>query len=220
MKKRYLIIPLCISVGIVLVADIPLVVLGIRTNNLYKDYSYLKDDENYSSKVEVNGVNLVTQHISCGYASIEMLSDYYGNKVTEDDLSAKNNGNITTSSTGGFLNEINASITNKNYVLKSYLTNDELLKEIHDSLSNSNPVPIEWAAKYDNQWTFHFSVVTGLDIKNDCVTIYNPYGYIENISVSSFVDRTTFTAYDRMPFYYGYRFTFGVFDINAIFVVK
>ena len=42
MKKRYLIIPLCISVGIVLVADIPLVVLGIRTNNLYKDYSYLK----------------------------------------------------------------------------------------------------------------------------------------------------------------------------------
>ena len=33
-------------------------------------------------------------------------------------------------------------------------------------LKNSNPVAIEWAAKYENEWTLHFSVVSGLDLGN------------------------------------------------------
>ncbi|MBR5990583.1 MAG: hypothetical protein IK034_01945, partial [Bacilli bacterium] len=45
----------------------------------------------------------------------------------------------------------------------------------------NNPVAIEWAAKYEDEWTLHFSVVSGLDLSNDKVTIYNPYGYIENL---------------------------------------
>ena len=86
------------------------------------------------------------------------------------------NKSISTSSSNGFLKEINASIPNKEFVMHSYLKNDELLKEIYNSLKNGNPVVIEWAAKYEEEWTLHFSVVSGLDIKNDKVTIYNPYG--------------------------------------------
>ena len=73
------------------------------------NYEYLKDDVTYSQKVEVTGLKLVTQHVSCGYASIEMISEYYGNVVTEDDLDEKNNGAVSTSSTSGFLKEINQS---------------------------------------------------------------------------------------------------------------
>ena len=127
MKKKPKIIVICITSFLfllVLALVIPFSIMGIKTSKMNKDYTYLKSDTTYAQKVEVAGLNLVTQHISCGYATIEMLSEYYGNKVSEDDLDAKNKGAVSTSSTDGFLKEINASITNKEFVKKTYLTND------------------------------------------------------------------------------------------------
>ena len=223
MKKKPKLIVIIISSIVFLLAlvvVIPFTILGIRTNNLNKDYGYLKTDTTYSQKVEVTGLKLVTQHISCGYASIEMISEYYGKKVSEDDLDKKNNGAVSTASTDGFLKEINASIENKEFVKKTYLPNDSFLKEIHDSLSKNNPVAIEWAAKYENEWTLHFSVVSALDLGNDKVTIYNPYGYIENVTTEEFIDRTTFKAYKNIPLFLNFGFAFGAFDKNALFIVK
>ena len=199
---------------------IPFAVLGIKTNNIKTDYSYLKEDSIYATKVEVTGVELVTQHISCGYATIEMLSSFYGKRVTEDELSNKNNGSVSTSSSSGFRKEINESISSKSFVEESYLKNDILLKSIHDSLSLNNPVAIEWAAKYENEWTLHFSVVGGLDLKNDNVTIYNPYGYIENITLDEFINRTSFQAYENMPLFLNFGFAFGAFHKNTVFYAK
>lgn len=119
MKKKTKIIIIAVSSGVVLTLGlavaIPFTVLGVKTTNLKADYSYLREDVAYKEKVEVTGLELVTQHISCGYASIEMISTYYGNPVTEDDLDARN-GTISTSSTNGFLNEINKSIPAKTFV--------------------------------------------------------------------------------------------------------
>ena len=203
-----------------LVVSIPFLVMQIRTNNLKSDYAYLKEDQTYSLKVEVNDVELVKQHVSCGYATIEMMSSYYGNKVTEDELQTKNNGGISTSSSNGFLSEINSSISTKEFVKHSYLKNDALLKEIHDSLSNNNPVAIEWAAEYEGEWTLHFSLVSGIDVVNDNVTVYNPYGYIESLKVDDFLNRTTFKAYKRMPLFLNFGFAFGAFEKNTIFFAK
>ena len=205
---------------IALAIVVPFGILGIRTSRLNKDYVYLKTDATYSKKVEVTGINLVTQHVSCGYASIEMISEYYGSKVTEDDLDAKNNGAVSTSSTSGFLKEINASIEGKDFIKKTYLTNDNYLKEIHDSLSKNNPVAIEWAAKYEDEWTLHFSVVTSMDLANDQIVIYNPYGYIETIQSEEFISRTTFKAYKNLPLFLNFGFAFGAFDKNALFYAK
>ena len=217
MKKKLIIIIATSIVGVVaLSVAIPFVILGIRTSSLKANYSYLKGDATYKEKVEVVGLELVKQHVSCGYASIEMISSYYGNKVTEDDLDSRN-GAISTSSTNGFLKEINKSIPSKTFVKYTYLKHDALLKEIHDSLKSNNPVAIEWAAKYENEWTLHFSVVSGLDLANDNVTIYNPYGYIENVNVDEFINRTTFKAYKNMPLFLNFGFAFGAFDKNAIF---
>ena len=219
MKKKKLLIIILSSVllSLVLAVAIPFTILGIKTNNIKSDYNYLKEDSKYSTKVEVDGVKLVTQHISCGYASIEMLSTFYGKKVSEDDLEVKNNGRVSTSSSQGFLKEVNASIPNKTFIKQSYLKNDVFLKEIYESLSNNNPVAIEWAAKYENEWTLHFSVVTGLDLVGDIVTIYNPYGYIETIKVNEFISRTTFEAYKKMPIFLGFGFAFGAFEKNTLF---
>lgn len=218
-KKKKIIIAVSsiVVTALAIVVAVPFIVLGVKTSKIRTDYSHLRNDATYSSKVEVSGVELVTQHVSCGYASIEMLSTYYGNKVSEDDLDTKNGGRVTTSSSNGFLKEINSVIPDKTFIKHSYLKNDDLLRDIHNSLSTDNPVAIEWAAKYENEWTLHFSVITGLDLSNDNVTIYNPYGYIENIKVDEFISRSTFDAYERMPLFLSFGFAFGAFEKNTIF---
>ena len=149
-----------------------------------------------------------------------MLSTYYGNKVSEDDLDAKNKGSISTSSSAGFLKEVNESIPNHKFVKHSYLKNDAILKEIHDSLYNGHPVAIEWAAKYEDEWTLHFSVVTGIDIANDSVVVNNPYGYIENVTIDEFIGRTSFKSYQNLPLFLNFGFAFGAFEKNTIFFVE
>ncbi len=220
-KKAKIIIGIsCGLVGaLVLAVAIPFTILGVKTANLEKDYSYLKTDANYANKVEVEGLELVTQHVSCGYASIEMISSYYGKKVTEDELDARN-GAVSTASSSGFKNEISKCIPNKEFKMSSYLKHDALLKEIHNSLKAGNPVALEWAAKYENEWTLHFSVIQGLDLGNDNITVYNPYGYIENIHVDEFINRASFKAYDNIPLFLNFGFAFGAFDKNTIFYAK
>lgn len=222
MKKKSKIIIISVSsvvLALALAVVIPFTALDIKTNNMSAGYAYLKDDATYKEKVEVTGLELVTQHVSCGYASIEMLSKYYGNPVTEDDLDTRN-GAISTSSTDGFIKEINKSIPSKTFVKRTYLKYDQLLKETHTSIKNNNPVAIEWAAKYEGEWTLHFSIVSSLDLTNDNVTVYNPYGYIENITIKEFIDRTTFKAYKNMPLFLNFGFAFGAFHKNTIFFAK
>lgn len=219
-KRKVLIIISSVLVVLLIAISIPFIILGVRTSYINNKYAALKEDENYATKVEVDNVELVTQHVSCGYATIEMISEYYGNKVTEDELEAKNNGAISTSSSLGFLHEINDSIPEKNFIKKSYLRNTDFLSEIYNSLNKDNPVAIEWAAKYEGEWTLHFSVVTALDLKNNNVTVYNPYGYIEDITIEEFISRTSFKAYKNMPLFLDFGFAFGAFEKNTVFYAE
>lgn len=219
MRKRFIVLTIVATLFAagILTVTVPFIVLSVKTNSLQADYTYLRKDAKYSTKVGVEGVELVTQHISCGYATIEMMSSFYGAKVSEDDLSAKNNGNISTSSSGGFLSELSRSIPSKKFVDKKYLKNDELLKDVHDSLDKGNPVAVEWAAYYEKEWTLHLSLVSEIDIGGDQVTVYNPYGYIEYLTLSEFLGRTTFTSFEKIPPALGFGFAFGIFDKNAVF---
>ena len=216
-KKIILGISIGISAALVLAVLIPFMILGIRTASIKKSYAYLKDDPVYSEKKEVTGIELVKQEISCGYATIEMMSAFYGNKVSEKELSDKNKGAITTQTSDGFLNELKKTIPEQKFVKHSYLNNDVLLKEIVIALSDNRPVALEWAAKFENEWTLHFSLISAIDIKNDNVTIYNPYGYIENITISEFVGRASFEAYKNIPLFLNFGFAFGAFEKNTIF---
>ena len=221
MKNKIIILSTISIVVIILIGlSVPFLALSVKTNRIDNDYVYLKEIEEYSIKQEVEGVELVTQHISCGYATIEMLSSFYGDKVSEDDLDSKNKGKVSTSSSNGFLKEVNESIPNKKFKKLSYLKNDELLIEIYKSLSNNNPVAIEWAAKYKGEWTLHFSLITAIDIKNGFITIYNPYGYIENITTDDFIERSTFKAYQKMPLFLKFGFAFNAFEKNTLFIVE
>ncbi len=218
--KRVIVISVSALVGaVVLAIAIPFTVLAVKTANIKSDYAYLIEDAKYKTAVEVEGLEHVTQEISCGYATIEMMSAFYGERVSEETLSERNNGAITTSSSSGFLDEINKTIKDKEFKKSSYLKNDELLKEIHDSLSSNNPVAIEWAAKDKDEWTLHFSVISALDLEGDNITVYNPYGYIEHLPIDTFIKRSTFEAYEDMPLFLNFGFAFGAFEKNTIFHV-
>ena len=219
-KKKKIILGISVGVGaaLVLAVLIPFMILGIRTASIKNSYTYLKDDPVYSEKQEVTGVELVKQEISCGYATIEMMSSFYGNKVSEKELSDRNKGAITTQTSDGFLKELRKTIPEQKFVKHSYLNNDVLLKEICIALSDNRPVALEWAAKYENEWTLHFSLISSIDIKNDNVAVYNPYGYIENITIDEFISRTTFKGFENMPLGYHFGFAFGLFSKNTIIV--
>lgn len=104
--------------------------------------------------------------------------------------------------------------------MHKYLSNTELIDKVYDSLSKGIPVPFEWAALYEDEWTLHYSLIVGADIPNDKITIANPYGYYEELSVNEFLDRTSFEAYDNMPLYLKLGFAFGIFEKNTIFLVQ
>ena len=48
------------------------------------------------------------------------------------------------------------------------------------SLKNNIPVPFEWAAKKDDKWTLHYSLIYGIDVKNDLIYILNPLYHVLN----------------------------------------
>ena len=216
-KKIAIIISASIVATLALAVAVPFTVLGIRSSVIDNSYTYLLKDNKIVDK-RIEGVPLVKQDISCGYAIIEMLSSYYGKTVTEEELYDKNNEGISTATTSGFVKEINRTIEGANYTSKEYLKNDQLLLNINKSLVNDKPVAVEWAAKLDNEWTLHWSIVTGMD--QEKVYVNNPYGYIEEISYEEFISRTTFKAFENMHIGYHFGFAFGLFSKNTIIVSK
>ena len=73
---------------------------------------------------------------------------------------------------------------------------------------------------YGDEWTLHYSLVIGLDIPNDKVTVANPYGYIEEITLEDFLNRTSFEAYEDMPWFFKLGFAVGLFEKNTIFTIS
>ena len=78
---------------------------------------------------------------------------------------------------------------------------------------------VSFKYEYKDEWTLHFSVISALDLEGDNITVYNPYGYIENLPIDTFIERPTFEAYKDMPLFLNFGFAFGAFEKNTIFHV-
>ena len=216
--KKILIVTAAIIAVIVLIAAAALIRLNIRTSKLADDYSCVYDDPKYQEPVYVEGVDVITQDVSCGYAVIEMFSAWNGERITEEELYDEY-GRVATSTDSAFCDEMNLRFPEYTTQMYTYQTNTEMIDRIYDSLASGVPVPFEWAALYEDEWTLHYSLIIGLDIPADTVTVANPYGYIEQISLDEFIGRTTFEAYENMPLFLKLGFAFGLFDKNTVFIV-
>ena len=215
--KRVVIILAAVIGALACVAVISLVMLQVRTDALHDDYSGLMADTRYAAPVQAEGVKVITQDVSCGYAVIEMFSAWDGGDVTEESLYDEY-GRVVTSTGGSFCDEMNKQFPGYRTSMRKYLTDSQLLEAVHESLEAGVPVPFEWAAKHDDEWTLHYSLVTGMNLADDRVTVANPYGYFEELAVSDFLSRTSFEAYENMPLFLKLGFAFGVFEKNTVFI--
>ena len=78
MKNRKLKISLIVVAAligaVVLTAAVALAVLQRRTDAILDDYSAIYGEEEYRTPVSVEGVDVLKQDVSCGYAVIAMFS--------------------------------------------------------------------------------------------------------------------------------------------------
>ena len=213
-----------IIIGVILLILLNVCVGAILINNdktkkMLDDYSNIYTNDKYQEVVSVDNLNYIKQDVSCGYAVIEMFAKWRGNEeITEKYLYDKY-GKVVTSTGKSFEEEMNKQFPEFKTTMYKNLKSSELIDKVYDSLLKGVPVPFEWAAKYEDKWTLHYSIVTAMDIPNDKVTIMNPYGYEENISIKEFIDRTSFEAYDHMPIIFKLGFAFNIFEKNTIFIV-
>ena len=195
-----------------------LIKLQIQTGQILTDYSTIYENKKYGTPVYVEGVEVITQDVSCGYACIEMFSAWNGGCLTEEDLYDEY-GKVITSTGDKFCEEMNKRFPEYTTTIHKYMTNTDLIDAAYDNLANGVPVPFEWAAKNGDVWTLHYSLLVGMDIPNNKISVANPYGYVEEISVDEFLQRTSFEAYENMPLYFKLAFAIGMFEKNTIFTV-
>ena len=221
MKKRkvLLIVLAAVLAVIILIPAVALIVLQVRTNAILDDISGVFENEKYKTPVSVEGVTVIKQDVSCGYAVIEMFAKWQGEAITEKTLYDEY-GKVVTSTGNAFCEEMNKRVPQYTTTARKYLKNRELIDLVYDNLASGIPVPFEWAAQFEGEWTLHYSLVVGMDIPHDRVTVANPYGYMEELSVRVFLNRTSFEAYESMPFFLKLGFAFGVFEKNTVFTVE
>ena len=217
-RKKIVSVILYFAGSLIVLAAVALGILQIRTNRMMDDYSSVYENEKYQTPVMIDGVNVIKQDVSCGYAVLEMFSSWSGHSVTEKSLYDQY-GKVVTSTGRAFCREMNLQFPEYTTTICKYLKNTELIDAIYENLSDGIPVPFEWAALYGDEWTLHYSLIIGADIPADRITVANPYGYYEELTVSELLNRTSFEAYEKMPLFLKLGFAFGIFEKNTIFRV-
>jgi len=150
---------------------------------------------------------------------IEMFSAWNGGDITEESLYDQY-GTIITSTGKKFCEEMNKQFPEYKTEMHKYVKNTEFIDIMYDTLSSGKPVPFEWAALYGDEWTLHYSLIIGADIPNDKITVANPYGYYEELTIEELLERTSFKAYEDMPLFMKMGFAIGLFEKNTIFSVR
>ena len=217
-RKKIVSVILFFAGSLIVIALVALGILQIRTNRMMDDYSSVYENEKYQTPVMIDGVNVIKQDVSCGYAVLEMFSSWSGHSITEKTLYDQY-GKVVTSTGDAFCREMNKQFPEYTTTICKYLKNTELIDAVYENLSAGIPVPFEWAALYGDDWTLHYSLIIGADIPADKITVANPYGYYEELTVAELLNRTSFEAYEKMPLFLRLGFAFGVFEKNTVFKV-
>ena len=222
MKILKIILIIILIIIIILIGSVAIIFqnLNTKTGEILNDYNIVYTNSKYEKPIIINNVDVIKQNISCGYAVIEMFAKWDGNEVITEKSLYNQYNSVVTSTGDAFEEEMNKQFPNFKTTMYKYLKNTELIDKVYNSLNEGIPVPFEWAAKYENEWTLHYSLISGIDIKNDVITIANPYGYIEKITIKEFLDRTSFESYENMPLLFKLGFAFEIFEKNTVFIVE
>lgn len=197
---------------------------GIKDAHINDDYSVVYIDPKYKTPVAVEGIEVIKQEISCGYACIEMISKWLGQPVSEQELLEHNDGRISTAMGSGFRDEMEKQFPQLVTTAFVNLTNTELLGKVYNSLAMDRPVPVQLAALYNDgektQWTLHYVLVTEMDVLKDRITVLDPYGYEEDYTIADFLKATRYESYENMELHLRLGFAAGFFDKNTVYILN
>ena len=165
--------------------------------------------------IELEGISIQAQPTSgtCGITAVAVASNFINHTdYAPGDLIKKLGITKEGASDSDMLDWLQRELPGRKITHQSNGTDEAMIRDIHASLMKNNPVVISFAAPnpynipyYDS----HASIVYGLDLGNETITIANVYGYIEDISLVEFLNRMSFTERDKFPFWH--RFIFKIF---------
>ena len=155
--------------------------------------------------IELDSITIKAQPESstlCGITTVTVMSNYYNNTDLEPgDLIEKYNVKTTGGSSGDdMIRWLQGELPGRNINFKANGTDEEMIRDIHTSLKNDNPVVVFFGAPNpynEPYYDSHGSVVYGIDLDRQTVTIANSYGYREEISLVEFLNRMSFTERDK-----------------------
>ena len=229
---KFLVIFICIAAAIGFVITAALIIKeGMNDIMINDNVNSLSHNVKYKNPANINYVPLIKQKINCGYACIEMLSEYLGGNgaLTEESLFEGNNGKITTVTSNGLYAEIKKQFPEHKVTHYKNLKNSELINRIYESVSNGMPVIFSFASvdmsldettDAPSDWTLNYGIVSGIDLPNDEITVINPYGYVETYSMNDFLRATRFESYEEMEFYLKLGFAVGMYSKNTIYILE
>lgn len=114
MKRKAVLKRIGIIAGIVVgilacIIAVALIMLQSRTSAILNDISGIRDNEKYKTPVYVDGIEVITQDVSCGYAVIEMFAAWSGKNITEESLFDEY-GSVVTSTGGASRQRVDAAL--------------------------------------------------------------------------------------------------------------
>ncbi len=160
---------------------------------------------------------------SCGITTVTNLSNYV-NKTNYDvqDLIDKYASSKGSSSDEDMTGWLQGELPGRTISYKTNVTNAEMIRDIHASLKNNNPVVVCFGAPNpynEPYYDFHASVVYGMNLDVETITIANSYGYSEEISLVEFLNRMSYTETNKYPFFQKISLKWFQ-DKNAYFLIK
>ena len=224
-RRLFIIAPILCVILATLIFFLVFVVLRARTD-IYSDTSVISDvlDRLQPRAIMLDSITIIVQpdDSSCGITAVAIVSNYY-NHADLDATALIERYNTRGSSHDDMIESLQGEIPGCAITLRKDVTDSEMLQEIHASLSSSNPVLICFGSlnPYNEpRYDFHASVVYGIDLDSETITIANTYGFSEEISLVDFLNRMSYTEIRKYPLFQQFVLVLtNMQNRNAYFIV-
>lgn len=155
--------------------------------------------------VNVNGASEFTQPdaFTGAVTTISVVESYiYAQDITPQALIEKYNLSADMQ-TDQFIRILSEELPDYSVTSKPNQSQFELISGIHDQLMRGIPVPVFFGAANpynEPYYDFHASVVTGVNLGANEITVQNVYGYVEKITLQEFLNRMAYRPTGNYPF--------------------
>jgi len=177
--------------------------------------------------VELSGVPVLTQPnaSTCGITAVTVAANFLnGETDSVADLIARHQVDTSKGTNqDDLVTWLSGELPDRTVEYHHDKPNDEMLSVVHASLVRGVPVVVFFGSenKFDPpHYDFHASVVYGLDLDAQTVTIANSYGFAESTSLVDFLNRMNFSERSNYPSGQQFALNFGLVSTNMVFVVR